>query len=126
MNTDELPVSTINVRGNFTQGNISGQNIIGKNNLQILYKDCIFFYPDGSTKHGYSWIYTQGARPVTDPKGVFGRKKELERIESLLKDKSSLVITGFRGTGKSTLASMLVDRMDESGKFAGIYWRKMD
>jgi tetratricopeptide (TPR) repeat protein len=126
MTADEPSVPTINVGGNFVQGDISGQSAIGNNISQISYKDCVFYYPDGSTKNGYSWIYTQGARPVIDPKRIFGREKEIENIEDLLKDKSALVITGFRGTGKSTLASMFVDRMEKSGKFAGIYWRKVD
>ena len=72
-----------------------------------------------------SWIYADGSRPVIDAERIFGREKELKDIENLLQDKSALVIKGLRGTGKSTLASMFVDRMDEDGKFAGIYWRKM-
>lgn len=126
MKADEPSVPTINVGGNFTQGNISGQSAIGNNISQILYKDCTFLYPDGSIKNGYSWIYTQGARPVIDLKKVFGREKEIESIEDLLKDKSALVITGFCGTGKSTLASMFVDRTGNNRKFAGTYWRKVD
>jgi len=126
MKADEPSVPTINVGGNFTQGNISGQSPIGNNISQILYKDCTFLYPNGSTKNGYSWIYTQGARPSTDPNKIFGREKEIESIEDLLKDKSALVITGFCGTGKSTLASMFVDRTGNNRKFAGTYWRKVD
>ncbi|AKB44301.1 tetratricopeptide repeat protein [Methanosarcina vacuolata] len=126
MEADEPSVPIIDVGGNFTQGNISGQSAIGSNISQIQYTNCTFVYPDGSTKQGYSWIYTQGARLIIDPKRVFGRETELEKIENYLEDNSALVITGLRGTGKSTLASMFVDRMGESGKFAGIYWRKVD
>ncbi|AKB57145.1 tetratricopeptide repeat protein [Methanosarcina barkeri] len=126
MEADEPSVPIIDVGGNFTQGNISGQSATGSNISQIQYTNCTFVYPDGSTKQGYSWIYTQGARPIIDPKRVFGRETELEKIENYLEDNSALVIMGLRGTGKSTLASMFVDRMGESGKFAGIYWRKVD
>lgn len=120
-------IPIINVDGNFTQGNISGQSAIGGNTIsQTQYNNCVFNYPDSSIRHGYSRVYTQGARPIIDPKRIFGREKELENIESLLNDKSALVITGFRGTGKSTLASMFVDRVGESGKFASVYWRKVD
>jgi hypothetical protein len=73
-----------------------------------------------------SWINQDIFRPVIDIEQIFGREKELEDIENLLKDKSALVITGFRGTGKSTLASLFVDKMYKNGKFAGIYWRKVD
>ena len=77
-------------------------------------------------KHQNSWIYVDGSRPAIDPKRIFGREKELESIENILNDKSALVITGLRGTGKSTLASMFIERMEKSGKFDGIYWRKVD
>jgi hypothetical protein len=73
-----------------------------------------------------SWIDQDIFRPVIDAEQIFGREKELEDIENLLKNKSALVITGFRGTGKSTLASLFVDKMYKNGKFAGIYWRKVD
>ena len=73
-----------------------------------------------------SWIDQDSFRPATGTERIFGREKELEEIENLLKDQSTLVITGFRGTGKTTLASMFVDKMDKSGKFAGIYWRKVE
>jgi hypothetical protein len=72
-----------------------------------------------------SWIYVDGSRPVIDLERIFGREKELESIENILNDKSALVITGLRGTGKSTLASMFITRMEKSGKFDGIYWRKV-
>ncbi len=126
MTADEPSVLTIAVGGNLTPEIVSGQNGIDNNISQMPYKELTFFYPDGSTKHGHSWIYTHGARPITDSKKVFGREKELEIIENLLKDKSALVITGFHGTGKSTLASMFVNRMGERWKFAEIYWRKVD
>lgn len=73
-----------------------------------------------------SGIYLNGSRPTTDPERIFGRKEDLENIENHLNDKSTLVITGLRGTGKSTLASMLVDRMGKNGKFDVIYWRKVN
>jgi len=111
MKVDEPSVPIIDVGGNFTQGNISGQSAIGNNISQILYKDCTFVYPDGSTKRGHSWINTQGSKPDINPEKIFGREKELENIEDLLKDKSALVIMGFCGTGKFTLASMYVDRI---------------
>jgi tetratricopeptide (TPR) repeat protein len=81
---------------------------------------------NGSIRHENSWSYIKDFRPIIDPKKIFGREKELQDIENLLKNKSSIVIKGFRGTGKSTLASMFVDRMKESGKFVGIYWRRVD
>ena len=76
--------------------------------------------------HQNSWIYVDGSRPAIDPERIFGREKELESIESILNNKSALVITGLRGTGKSTLASMFIERMEKSRKFDGIYWRKVD
>ena len=76
--------------------------------------------------HQNSWIYVDGSRPAIDPERIFGREKELESIENILNDKSALVITGLRGTGKSILASMFIERMEKSGKFDGIYWRKVD
>ena len=127
MTADESLVPIIYVGRNFTLGNISGQIAMGNDiSQQLTYYKCIFNYPEGSTKQGHSWIYTQGARPAIDPKRIFGREKELESIENHLNDKNILVLTGLRGTGKSTLASMFFDRMVESGKFAGIYWRKVD
>ena len=71
-------------------------------------------------------VYTQGFRPVIDPKKIFGREKDLEKIENLLEANSALVITGLRGTGKSILTSMFIDRIEKTGKFADIYWRKVD
>jgi len=96
-------------------GNVSGQVAIGENITQIINQD--------GTK---SWLYTQGFRPSTDPDNIFGRLEELEEIDEFLKQNSALAITGFRGTGKSTLASMYTDRVQKNGEFAGIYWRKVD
>ena len=115
---------TIKVGGNFTQGHISGQNAIGNNIIQM--KDCIIIYPDGSTVHGHSWIYTQGVRPEIDPSKIFGRNRDLEKIDDIFKNNSALVITGFCGTGKSTIASMYVEKIQKRGEFAGIFWRKMN
>ena len=101
--------------GNVTFGNVSGQVAIGENITQIINQD--------GTK---SWLYTQGFRPSIDPDNIFGRQEELEEIDEFLKQNSALAITGFRGTGKSTLASMYTDRVQQKGEFAGIYWRKVD
>ena len=126
MTADEPSVLTIDMGGDFTLRKVSGQKAIDNDISHMPYKELSFFHPEGSTKHGHSWIYIQGDRPVPDPKRVFGREKELKNIENFLKDKTTLVITGFHGVGKSTLASMFVDRMGESGDFAGIYWRKVN
>ena len=126
MTADNPSALTIAAGGNLTQEIISGQNGTGSNKSRMPYRELTYFYPNGSTKHGHSWIYTHGARPNNYSKKVFGREKELEIIEKVLKDKSALVITGLHGTGKSTLASMFVDRMGESWKFPEIYWRKVD
>lgn len=117
-------LQTIKVGGNFTQGNISGQSAIGNNIIQM--KDCVIIYPDGSRLNGLSWFYTQGVRPEINPNKVFGREKDIEEIDTILKNKSALAITGFCGTGKSTIASMYIERIQERGEFAGIYWRKMN
>ena len=124
MTSDEPSGRTISVGKDFTLGNNTGQIIIGNNNSQT--QNIIINCPEDLSKKGKSWIYTQGVRPVIDPNKIFGREKELENIENLLKGNSALVITGLRGTGKSTLASMYYDKMLESGKFAGIYWRRVD
>ena len=92
----------------------------------VQYIDCSVPKPDGTTSKASSHCYAQGMRPITDPKSVFGRQQELERIDEILKTSSSLAITGFRGTGKSTLASMYIDRIEKSCAYAGIYWRRMD
>ena len=128
MTTPSTSVPTIQVSGNFRMGDVSGQNAIGNNNsqTQIRYNDCIFLLPDGSTVHGKSWSYIQSTRPPTDPNNIFGRLEELERIDELFNPTSALAITGFRGTGKSTLASMYIDRLEKRGDFVGIFWRKMD
>jgi tetratricopeptide (TPR) repeat protein len=122
--TAERSVPKIPVDGGFKAGDVSGQIIVGENNTQ--YTDCTFTLPDGSTMHGKSWIYTEGIRPTTDPDNVFGRRQELERVDEILKHSQALAITGFRGTGKSTLASMYIDRIEKRERFAGIYWRKVD
>jgi hypothetical protein len=126
MTADESSALTITMGRNFTPEIISGQNSMGCCKSRMEYRELTFFYPDGSTKHGHSWIYTHGARPIPYPKRVFGREKELAIMEKLLQDKSALVITGLHGTGKSTLVSMFVNRMGEHWKFAEIYWRKVD
>ena len=73
-----------------------------------------------------SWSQDEGFRPPIDPDNIFGRQQELEKIDELLTQHSALAIAGVRGTGKSTLASMYVDRIQEKGKYAGVYWRKFD
>ena len=128
MTTSSTSVPTIQVGGNFRIGDVSGQVAIGDNIslTQIIYNDCVFVHPDGSTVHGKSWSYIQGIRPSTDPDNIFGRQQELEKIDELFNPTSALAITGFKGTGKSTLASMYIDRLEKKGEFAGIFWRKMD
>jgi len=124
--TVNLPKTKIDVGCDFKIGDISGVAAIGSNNTQTIYKNCTFEYPDGSTKQGKLWLYAEGVRPNTDPDKIFGRQEELEKIDFLLKGKSALAITGFRGTGKSTLASMYIDQLEQRGEYAGIYWRKVD
>ena len=124
--TVEFSGSKIQVGGDFKFGDVPGQIAIGEGITQSVYKDCTFILPDGSTVQGKSWLYTKGIRPTTDPTNIFGRRQELEKIDTLFKDSSALAITGFRGTGKSTLASMYIDRLEERKEFAGIYWHKMD
>ncbi len=128
MTSAEPSVSKVQVGGNFTMGNISGQSAIGDGitQTQTNYKDCTFNYPDGSTVQGKSWLYTNGIRPTTDPANIFGRQQELEEIDRRFKQSTALAITGFRGTGKSTLASMYLDRIEKRGEYAGIYWRKVN
>lgn len=126
MTLGEPSIPKIQVSGNFKIGNVSGQVAIGENITQTVYKGCTFILPDGSTVYGKSWLYTQGIRPTTDPANIFGRQQELNEIDEFFKDSSVLVITGFRGTGKSTLASMYIDRLGKSGVYAGIYWRRVD
>jgi len=128
MTTSSTSVPTIQVGGNFRIGDVSGQIAIGDNisQTQIIYNDCVFALPDGSTVHGKSWFYIQGIRPSTDPDNIFGRQQELDKIDELSNPSSALAITGVRGTGKSTLASMHIDRLEKRGEFAGIFWRKMD
>ncbi len=126
MTPGESSVPKIQVSGDFKLGNVSGQAAIGENITQTVYKDCTFILPDGSDVHGKSWLYTQGIRPTTDPANIFGRQQELNEIDEFFKDSPALVITGFRGTGKSTLASMYIDRLEKRDAYAGIYWRKVD
>ena len=116
----------IDVGRDFKTGDISGVAAIGSNNTQTIYKNCNFEYPDGATIPGKLWLYAGGVRPNTDPDKIFGRQEELEKIDLLLKDKLALAITGFRGTGKSTLASMYIDLLEQREEYAGIYWRKVD
>ena len=125
MKADEPSVTSIAVRENFKPGIVSGLSA-GDSKSRMQYRELTFFYPDGSIKHGHSWIYTHGVRPVPAPNRVFGREKELAVLETLLKNKSSLVITGLHGTGKSTLASMFVNKMGERRTISEIYWRRMD
>ena len=124
--TVEFSGSKIQVGRDFKFGDVSGQIAIGEGITQSVYKDCTFILPDGSTVQGKSWLYTKGIRPTTDPTNIFGRRQELEKIDTFFKDSSALAITGFRGTGKSTLASMYIDRLEERKEFAGIYWHEMD
>ena len=126
MTPGESSVPKIQVSGDFKLGNVSGQAAIGENITQTVYKDCTFIFPDGSPVHGKSWLYTQGIRPTTDPANIFGRQQELNEIDEFFKDSPALVITGFRGTGKSTLASMYIDRLEKRDAYAGIYWRRVD
>ena len=95
MTADQSSALTVAKGRNLTPEIISGQNSIGNSKSRMEYRELTFFYPDGSTKHGHSWIYTHGARPIPYPKRVFGREKELAIIEKILKDKSTLVITGL-------------------------------
>lgn len=124
MTADESSVPTIDVGGSFRQGDISGQNAVGNNINQ--FDHCIINYSDGSRVYERSWIYTQGVRPEIDSNKIFGREKDIENIDNILKNNSALAITGFCGTGKSTIASMYVKRIEERGEFSGIYWRKVN
>jgi tetratricopeptide (TPR) repeat protein len=122
----DISAPKIEVGKNFTWGNVSGEVAIGDNINQTIYKDCTFALPDGTKINGSSWLYTQGFRPEIDSDKIFGRQQEIERIESSFKDSSALAITGFSGTGKSTLASMYANKVESMGEFAGTYWRKVD
>lgn len=127
--TDVNPsVPKICVGRDFNVGGVSGQISIGENitQKQINYKNCFFVFPDGKTLNGKSWLYAQSIRPSIDAANIFGRYQELDKIDEILKDKSALVIAGLRGIGKSTLASMYLDRLEKRGEFAGIYWHKAD
>ncbi len=64
MTTSITSVPTIQVGGDFRIGDVSGQIAIGDNitQTQIIYNDCIFVLPDGSTVQGKSWSYIQGIR----------------------------------------------------------------
>lgn len=126
MTADQSSALTVAKGRNLTPEIIPDQNSIVSSKSRMEYRELTFFYPDGSTKHGHSWIYTHGARPIPYPKRAFGREKELAIMEKILQDKSVLVITGMHGTGKSILASMFVNRMGERWKFFEIYWRKVD
>ncbi|KAF5427801.1 MAG: putative ATPase, AAA+ ATPase superfamily, partial [Candidatus Methanomarinus sp.] len=123
MTANEL-LPKIEVDRDFTMGDTSGQVAIGTGNRQ--YQKCVFNLPVGSTLSSQSLLYTPGIRPSTDPAKIFGRQGELEKIDDIFKHNSALALTGFRGTGKSTLASMYIDRLEKKGEFAGIYWRKVD
>ena len=126
--TVEPSTSIIQVGRDFKIVDTSGQIAIGDGvtQTQTIYKDCTLILPDGSTVPGKSWIYTEVGRPSTDPANIFGRQQELGRIEEILEHNQALAVTGFRGTGKSTLASMYIDRIEKRGGFAGVYWRKVD
>ncbi len=126
--TSEPSALKIQVGGDFKIGDVSGQSAIGDGitQTQTIYKDCTFILPDGSTVQGKSWLYTQGIKPTTDPNNIFGRQRELDEIDKLFKQCTALAFTGFRGTGKSTLASMYLDRIEKRGEFAGIYWRRVN
>jgi tetratricopeptide (TPR) repeat protein len=107
-------------------GDVSGQVAIGDNNLQVTKNNWICTLPNGTIVGGKTWRYTQGIRPMVDQNRIFGRQQELEKIDHLLENSSCLAITGFRGTGKSTVASMYLDRIEKTGKYAGIFWRRID
>lgn len=126
MATDQSSALTVVKGNNLSPELVSGQVSAGGSKARMEYRELTFFYPDGSTKYGHSWIYTHGARPIPYPKRVFGREKELEIIEKIFQDRSALIITGQHGVGKSTLASMFVNRMGERWKFFEIYWRKVE
>lgn len=129
MTNSKRTTPIISVGRDFTVGDVPGQLAIGENIRQYqdcTFVDCTFVLPDSTTIQGKKWSYTQGIRPAIDPKNIFGRQRELAEIDELLKNNSVLALTGFRGTGKSTLASMYVDILEERGECAGIYWRKMD
>lgn len=120
--------SKIYVEGDYTIGDISGQIAIGENikQTQIFYTNCIFIYPDGRSVKGKSWLYTQSIRPSTNPNDIFGRQQELIKIDEFLNDRPALAIIGLRGIGKSTLASLYIDRIEKKEDFAGIFWYKVD
>jgi tetratricopeptide (TPR) repeat protein len=96
---------------------IKGEYAAGRDINIIYYSSAI---------HGKSWLYTQGIRPPTDPANIFGRQRELRVIDEFFKQNTALAITGLRGTGKSTLASMYLDIIEKKGECAGIYWRRMN
>jgi tetratricopeptide (TPR) repeat protein len=128
MTSHEAPVPKIDVGGNFTTGDISGQGIVGDGNTQnqITYINSTFIRPNGSTIEGKVWLYTEGYRPSTNSDNIFGRQQELKWIDEHFNQSSALAITGIRGTGKSTLASMYIDVLENESKYAGIYWRRID
>jgi hypothetical protein len=107
-------------------GNISGQAAFGENIIQVIVKDCTFAFPDGTFLQGKAWFYDQGFKPDINPDDVFGREEEMNMIEISFKKESALAITGISGTGKSTIASMYVNKIQKMGDFAGIYWHKVD
>jgi hypothetical protein len=57
---------------------------------------------------GVSQVYLDGSRPIINSDRIFGRGKELEDIENLLKDQSTLVIKGFSGTSNPLWQSCLL------------------
>ncbi|MFB3889996.1 MAG: tetratricopeptide repeat protein [Candidatus Bathyarchaeia archaeon] len=126
MPKSEKAAPTIKVSRDFKVGKVAGQVAIGSGNIQ--FSNCTFVLPDGSALPGKSWFFTQGVRPSTDPKAVFGRQDDLRKIEELFRDNHAVALIGLEGIGKSTLASKYFERLEteETTRYAGIYWRRMD
>lgn len=124
----EIPVGGDFKTGDINTGDIAlGQYAVGKGITQTIeYNDCTFVLSDSSVVHGRSWIYIEGIRPSTDPATTFGRQENLKKLDEYFKQHSAVAVTGLRATGKSTLASMYIDRLEKEEKYAGIYWRRVD
>jgi len=71
-------------------------------------------------------VCSKQEKPYTDSPKIFGRNNELNDIDNLFKENSALAITGSRGIGKTTVASMYMDKVNKQKKFSKIYWRKME
>jgi len=66
MTIEKSSLPLIQVGGHFKISDVSGQVAIGSDITQIMYKDCIFVRPDGSSVQGKSWLYTESIRPPID------------------------------------------------------------